>query len=115
MNNNHDVLLAKAERYSLYLQKKYQKLAKKPTVIPSNLTAGESLPAPAIVPENDTKHDEKKEIVHPVEPEAPIVEKKKFSVNDYESLAVIGRGAFGEVRLVRRKGNDHIEREVYGK
>lgn len=30
--------------------------------------------------------------------------RKKITVSDFESLGVIGRGAFGEVRLVRRKG-----------
>jgi serine/threonine protein kinase len=30
--------------------------------------------------------------------------RKKMTTGDFESLAVIGRGAFGEVRLVRRKG-----------
>lgn len=30
--------------------------------------------------------------------------RKKITVTDFESLSVIGRGAFGEVRLVRRKG-----------
>lgn len=30
--------------------------------------------------------------------------RKKITPSDFESLAVIGRGAFGEVRLVRRKG-----------
>lgn len=30
--------------------------------------------------------------------------RKKITTADFESLAVIGRGAFGEVRLVRRKG-----------
>jgi serine/threonine protein kinase len=30
--------------------------------------------------------------------------RKKITVSDFESLAVIGRGAFGEVRLVRRTG-----------
>lgn len=30
--------------------------------------------------------------------------RKKITPADFESLAVIGRGAFGEVRLVRRKG-----------
>lgn len=29
---------------------------------------------------------------------------KQITPSDFESLAVIGRGAFGEVRLVRRKG-----------
>ena len=30
--------------------------------------------------------------------------RKRMTVADFESLAIIGRGAFGEVRLVRRKG-----------
>jgi serine/threonine kinase 38 len=30
--------------------------------------------------------------------------RKKITTSDFESLAIIGRGAFGEVRLVRRKG-----------
>ena len=30
--------------------------------------------------------------------------RKKITPSDFESLAVIGRGAFGEVRLVRRRG-----------
>ncbi len=33
--------------------------------------------------------------------------RKKVSTADFESLAVIGRGSFGEVRLVRRKGALH--------
>jgi len=36
---------------------------------------------------------------------------KRLSINDFESLAIIGRGAFGEVRLVRR--NDNASREIY--
>lgn len=39
--------------------------------------------------------------------------KKKINVDDFESLAIIGRGAFGEVRLVRKKG-DPTSREVFG-
>lgn len=42
------------------------------------------------------------------------VAKKKINVDDFESLAIIGRGAFGEVRLVRKKG-DPTSREVFGK
>ena len=38
---------------------------------------------------------------------------KRMSVDDFEPLAVIGRGAFGEVQLVRKK--DKNSREVYGK
>lgn len=37
---------------------------------------------------------------------------KRLTIDDFESLAIIGRGAFGEVRLVRRKDNIR-KREVY--
>lgn len=38
---------------------------------------------------------------------------KKINREDFESLAIIGRGAFGEVRLVRTK--DTNDRQIYGK
>ena len=37
--------------------------------------------------------------------------KKRLTINDFESLNIIGRGAFGEVRLVRMK-NRHTQ-EIY--
>ena len=37
---------------------------------------------------------------------------KRLAIDDFESLAIIGRGAFGEVRLVRRRDNIRT-REVY--
>lgn len=54
------------------------------------------------LPEN-----EKLELRKVLEHEEMLAQKdsrKKMSPADFESLAVIGRGAFGEVRLVRRKG-----------
>lgn len=50
---------------------------------------------------------------HTPHSDGALEEGKKMSVDDFESLAIIGRGAFGEVRLVRRK--DSNDREVYGK
>ena len=50
---------------------------------------------------------EKQKLRGVLEHEEMIIQKetrKKVTVSDFESLAVIGRGAFGEVRLVRRKG-----------
>lgn len=50
---------------------------------------------------------EKHQLRHTLETEERLIDKetrKKITVADFESLAVIGRGAFGEVRLVRRKG-----------
>ena len=37
---------------------------------------------------------------------------KRLSIKDFESLAIIGRGAFGEVRIVRRKDNIR-SKEIY--
>lgn len=39
---------------------------------------------------------------------------KRLTVDDFESMAIIGRGAFGEVRLVRRKGSGNQRREIFG-
>lgn len=51
----------------------------------------------------DKKHNLRRVLEH----EEMLIQKenrKKITPGDFESLAVIGRGAFGEVRLVRRKG-----------
>merc|ERR1719346_794126 len=37
--------------------------------------------------------------------------RKRFTVEDFDTVAIIGRGAFGEVRVVRRNDND--DKEVY--
>tara|TARA_B100000795_G_C22619015_1_gene368091 strand:- start:38 stop:775 length:738 start_codon:yes stop_codon:yes gene_type:complete len=34
--------------------------------------------------------------------------RKRFSVRDFVSLSVVGKGAFGEVRLVRKKDDGHL-------
>jgi len=34
--------------------------------------------------------------------------RKKLTVNDFETVAIIGRGAFGEVRVVRKKENKKV-------
>lgn len=50
---------------------------------------------------------QKQELRRVLEKEENLISKenrKKMAVSDFESLAIIGRGAFGEVRLVRRKG-----------
>merc|ERR1712151_108811 len=50
--------------------------------------------------------DKKQNLRRVLEHEEMLIQKenrKKISTSDFESLTVIGRGAFGEVRLVRRK------------
>ncbi len=34
--------------------------------------------------------------------------RKRVSVNDYESIKIIGRGAFGEVRVCRDKSTGNL-------
>ena len=58
----------------------------------------------------ESKLVEDKPVSTPQQPEQPA--KKKLSRDDFESLAIIGRGAFGEVRLVRRKNSE--DKEIYG-
>lgn len=51
----------------------------------------------------DKKHNLRRTLEH----EEMLIQKenrKKIAPTDFESLVVVGRGAFGEVRLVRRKG-----------
>jgi len=36
------------------------------------------------------------------------LQRSKISVHDYESVKIIGRGAFGEVRVCRQKKTDDI-------
>lgn len=40
--------------------------------------------------------------------QAPATQQKKVSVRDFDQVAIIGRGAFGEVRLVRKKDTREI-------
>ena len=56
--------------------------------------------------------DKKQYLRKSLEHEEMLIQKesrKKVTTSDFESLAVIGRGAFGEVRLVRKKTRDTVE------
>lgn len=58
--------------------------------------------------------EKKKEMRKHLEQEEMMIQKqsrKTMSPNDFESLAVVGRGAFGEVRLVRdkKKANEPVQ------
>lgn len=58
--------------------------------------------AAANIPE--TQKQELRRVLEEEETQIEKESRRKQSPTDYESLAVIGRGAFGEVRLVRKKG-----------
>jgi serine/threonine protein kinase len=53
----------------------------------------------------ETKKQELRRVLEHEEIKIRKESRKRITPADFESLAVIGRGAFGEVRLVRRKGN----------
>lgn len=58
--------------------------------------------------------DKKKELRICLEQEETMISKesrKKVTTSDFESLAVVGRGAFGEVRLVRRRQSPNNQNE----
>jgi len=55
--------------------------------------------------------EEDKELYREAYREAQRDVEKRLQIDDFESLAIIGRGAFGEVRLVRRR--DNSTREIY--
>jgi serine/threonine kinase 38 len=52
----------------------------------------------------ETKKHELRKVLEVEETRLAKESRRKITVHDFESLAVIGRGAFGEVRLVRRRG-----------
>jgi len=53
---------------------------------------------------DETKKQELRRVLEHEEIQIQKENRKRTTVSDFESLAIIGRGAFGEVRLVRRKG-----------
>jgi serine/threonine kinase 38 len=60
--------------------------------------------------------DKKQQLRRHLEHEEMLIQKesrKKTSTGDFESLAVIGRGAFGEVRLVRSKAKKDEAVEIF--
>ena len=60
---------------------------------------------------NESEKQRYREVFKKVEADAQRDMRKRLTTEDFEPLAVIGRGAFGEVRLVRMK--DRYTREVY--
>jgi hypothetical protein len=59
----------------------------------------------------ETEKQKYREVYLKVEAEAERDMRKRLTTDDFEPLAIIGRGAFGEVRLVRMR--DHLSKEVY--
>lgn len=53
-----------------------------------------------------------REIFLKIEANAIVDDSRRLTKNDFEPLVIIGKGAFGEVRLVRMKGSR--SNEIYG-
>jgi serine/threonine protein kinase len=130
--------LSRAEKMKQYLEKKYAGNVAAGSDVSTNATASvptntdTSRDASSVATENDPEHSawrksledklstmsldevEKnryREVFMKIEADEKRDSVKRLSTNDFEPLAVIGRGAFGEVRLVRMRGR--FSREVY--
>ena len=60
---------------------------------------------------DETEKQRYREVFKKVEADAQRDMRRRLTTEDFEALAIIGRGAFGEVRLVRMR--DRFTREVY--
>jgi tRNA A-37 threonylcarbamoyl transferase component Bud32 len=112
-------IAAKAQKYKEMLLAKYaqieeieeQEAARKKLLAqdPKRRQLEENLSQMNLTDEEKDKYREAYAIANN---EATQDQNKRLTINDFESLAIIGRGAFGEVRLVRRKDNIRTK-EVY--
>jgi serine/threonine protein kinase len=59
----------------------------------------------------DTDKERYRDYLMKVEADDMRDQRKRLTTNDFEALALIGKGAFGEVRLVRMK--ERFSREIY--
>lgn len=102
--------LSKAERYKAYLKNKYAKLKEEGIEQLERQTALENeMNKLNLSEEEKSKYREE---LRKAEADAKREMRKRITIDDFESLAIIGRGAFGEVRLVRMK--DSPTNELYG-
>ncbi len=102
--------LSKAERYKAYLKNKYAKLKEE--------GIEQSIRRKALEDEMNTMNISEEDKVRyrdeleKAEADARHNMRKRITIDDFEPLAIIGRGAFGEVRLVRMR--DNSSKDIYG-
>jgi serine/threonine kinase 38 len=108
----------RAEKMKQYLDKKYDKLAEqKATTAASQKDSERTVGLQDLeVRMREMRIDERekpryRENYLKIEADAQRDMRKRLTTEDFEPLAIIGRGAFGEVRLVRMR--DRFSREVY--
>lgn len=90
-----------AERAKEYLEKKYAHLSRSTKQRDARRQElEERMHAMGL---SEDEKDQMREKLFQAEHEMLAAEHKRYSVHDFESIAVIGKGAFGEVRVVRQK------------
>ena len=111
-------IINRAERYKTYLKAKYtqkrMKDIRKAKLWPAddprwNVLEEKMKTMPHLT--EDEKDSYREEYMKTMILAAKDLE-KRLSVKDFISMAIIGRGAFGEVRLVRRKESN--DKRIYG-
>ena len=117
---NRDAL-QKAEKFKQHLKEKYNKLSEKLSLQLKNdqqeryeielrrKLLEEKLATMSLNEEEKQKY---RDIFFKAEADARRDNRRKLTIDDFEPLAIIGRGAFGEVRLVRMK--NRFSKEIYG-
>ncbi|RYG92510.1 hypothetical protein EON65_59070 [archaeon] len=106
-------ILAMAGEFAEILKRKYSSLDFLDSTIPHHVqTASDPVQSPnQTMTSVSTSSTIKSDIPDRSEAVVSKQKPKKISIEDFESLAIIGRGAFGEVRLVRQKETS----QFYGK
>ncbi len=110
-NRDNNRAVARAEKYKTFLKAKYSKLNQQLVELEFRRNILEEQMIKLKVPDNEK--EKYRDAFYKAEADAHSDTKKKVSIEDFDSLAIIGRGAFGEVRLVRMK--DRFSREIYGR
>jgi serine/threonine kinase 38 len=101
--------IAKAEEYKNFLAQKYAKLEREKVESKNRRAALEQEMLNMHISESEKERYREK--YKEAEDDATRDLKKRLKIEDFEALSIIGRGAFGEVRLVRMK--DRHAREIY--
>ncbi|CAE7499703.1 STK38L, partial [Symbiodinium microadriaticum] len=106
---DHARARARAEAAKASLEKKYGKMKKDRTEAESRRKSLEDhMEAMQLT---DSDKERYRDYLMKVEADDMRDQRKRLTTNDFEALALIGKGAFGEVRLVRMK--ERFSREIY--
>jgi len=99
----------RAENAKKYLEEKYSKLKQERLEKETRREALEARLSAMGIPEEE--REKFRLVFEMTEADAMRDQRKKLTTDDFEPIALIGRGAFGEVRLVRMK--ERYSKEIY--